>query len=140
MIARTWTRSTSRPRAHRNLDAVNPKTPAPPPPHDESLCRQLGHPEGLHVDFMQRHEHGIRIRTYEVGVEDETRACGTGSAASAYVATQLWGLPYPVRVTVREGEMVVEETEDGLLISGLTGHLFGNIARPEATPATVAPG
>ena len=112
----------------QDLDAVDVKTAGAALRYDERLCRQLNHPEGLHVDFMQRHEHGIRIRTYEVGVEDETRACGTGSAASAYVASRVWGLPYPLRVTVREGEIQVEETAHGLLIGGITGHLFGTIA------------
>jgi len=100
--------------------------------YDEPLCRRLNHPEGLHVDFMQRNTTGgIRIRTYEVGVEDETRACGTGAAASAYVAHQVWGLPYPLPVAVRGGLMRVEETAEGLLISGVTAHLFGNLARPD---------
>ena len=58
--------------------------------YDEWLCLMLGHPEGLHVDFMQRNLVRIRIRTYEVGVEDETLACGTGVAASAFVAHRVW--------------------------------------------------
>ena len=112
---------------HRDLDAIDVRTEGAALRYDEQLCRRLNHPEGLHVDYMQRYEDGVRIRTYEVGVEDETRACGTGSAASAYVANRVWGLPYPLRVVVREGEIQVEETEHGLLISGVTGHLFGNI-------------
>ena len=111
----------------QDLDAIDVKTDGAALRYDEELCRQLNHSEGLHVDYMQRHEDGVRIRTYEVGVEDETRACGTGSAASAYVASRVWDLPYPIRVVVREGEIQVEETEHGLLISGSTGHLFGNI-------------
>jgi diaminopimelate epimerase len=112
---------------HQDLDAIDVKTEGAALRYDEELCRQLNHPEGLHVDYMQRYEDGVRIRTYEVGVEDETRACGTGSAASAYVAHRVWGLRYPIRVVVREGEIQVEETEHGLLISGSTGHLFGNV-------------
>jgi diaminopimelate epimerase len=111
----------------QDLDAIDVKTAGAALRYDDRLCRQLNHPEGLHVDYMQRFEDGVRIRTYEVGVEDETKACGTGSAASAYVANRVWGLPYPVRVVVVEGEIQVEETEHGLLISGVTGHLFGNI-------------
>ncbi|HEV2639115.1 MAG TPA: diaminopimelate epimerase [Actinocrinis sp.] len=111
----------------QDLDTVDVKTDGAALRYDDRLCRELNHPEGLHVDFMQRYEDGVRIRTYEVGVEDETRACGTGSAASAYIANRVWGLPYPVRVVVQEGEIQVEETEHGLLISGDTAHLFGNI-------------
>jgi diaminopimelate epimerase len=112
----------------QDLDAVDVKSEGAALRHDDRLCRQLNHPEGLHVDFAQRDQDGIRIRTYEVGVEDETRACGTGCAASAYVASRVWGLRGPLRVAVRQGEIRVEETEHGLLISGDTGHLFGNIA------------
>jgi diaminopimelate epimerase len=107
--------------------------------YDDRLCRRLNHPEGLHVDFMQRYEDGVRIRTYEVGVEDETRACGTGSAASAYVANRVWGLSYPIRVVVQEGEIQVEETEHGLLISGVTEHLFGNLPPIDAPISGHAP-
>ena len=112
---------------HQDLDAIDVKTAGAALRYDERLCRELNHPEGLHVDYMQRYKDGVRIRTYEVGVEDETRACGTGSAASAYVASRVWDLPYPIRVVVQEGEIQVEETERGLIISGSTGHLFGNI-------------
>ncbi|HET9170665.1 MAG TPA: diaminopimelate epimerase [Actinospica sp.] len=110
-----------------DLDAIDVPTAGAALRYDDQLCREVNHPEGLHVDFMQRYEDGVRIRTYEVGVEDETLACGTGSAASAYVAGRVWGLPYPIRVVVREGEMQVEETEHGLVISGVTEHLFGNL-------------
>lgn len=116
----------------QDLDAIDVRTEGAALRYDDDLCLRVGHPEGLHVDYMERYEDGVRIRTYEVGVEDETRACGTGSAASAYVANRVWGLPYPVRVVVREGEIQVDETEHGLLISGVTGHLFGNIPTPDA--------
>ena len=123
----------------QDLDAIDVKTEGAALRYDEELCLRLNHPEGLHVDYMQRYEDGVRIRTYEVGVEDETRACGTGSAASAYVAHRVWGLPYPIRVVVREGEIQVEETEHGLLISGSTGHLFGNIPPVDAPISRHAP-
>jgi diaminopimelate epimerase len=123
----------------QDLDAIDVKTAGAALRYDDRLCRQLNHPEGLHVDYMQRYEDGVRIRTYEVGVEDETRACGTGSAASAYVANRVWGLPYPVRVVVQEGEIQVEETEHGLLISGSTDHLFGNIPPIGAVISSRAP-
>lgn len=115
-----------------DLDAVDVKTAGAALRYDDRLCRQLNHPEGLHVDFMQRQRDGIRIRTYEVGVEDETLACGTGVAGSAYVAHRVWGLSYPVRVAVRGGDMQVDESEHGLLISGATGYLFTRV--PPAVP------
>jgi diaminopimelate epimerase len=113
-----------------DLSAVDVKTDGAALRYDDQLCRRLNHPEGLHVDFMQRRGDGIAIRTYEVGVEDETLACGTGVAGSAYVAHQVWNLPYPIRVGVLGGDMQVEETDHGLAISGVTGHLFGNVPAP----------
>jgi diaminopimelate epimerase len=110
-----------------DLDAVDVPTKGAELRYDDALCRQLGHPEGLHVDFVQRHGDGIRVRTYEVGVEDETLACGTGVGGSAYVAHHAWGLPWPIRVTVRGGEMRVDDAEQGLLISGVTGYLFSTV-------------
>jgi diaminopimelate epimerase len=120
----------------QDLDAIDVRTEGAALRYDELLCRRLDHPEGLHVDFMQRYEDGVRIRTYEVGVEDETLACGTGSAASAYVAGRVWDLPYPIRVVVREGEIQVEESEHGLLISGVTDHLFGNVPPVGSVPVS----
>src|SRR5882724_6879353 len=61
-----------------DLAGVDVPAVARPLRYDEELCARLAHPEGLHVNFMQRHADGIAVRTYEVGVEDETLACGTG--------------------------------------------------------------
>jgi diaminopimelate epimerase len=110
-----------------DIDACDVKTEGAALRYDEQLCRRLNHPEGLHVDFMQRHRDDIRIRTYEVGVEDETSACGTGAVGSAYVAHRIWQLPYPIRVVVAGGEMRVEDADEGLLLSGVTSYLFSTL-------------
>ena len=45
-------------------------------------------PHGTNVNFIQsRGRNRVRIRTYERGVEGETRSCGTGIVASAIIAS-----------------------------------------------------
>lgn len=63
-------------------------------------------PAGTNVDFVARDGPGLRLRTYERGVEDETWACGTGAVAAAVAGWRLGWVRPPVRVQVR-GEQVL---------------------------------
>nr|MBA2253444.1 diaminopimelate epimerase [Nitrospirales bacterium] len=57
----------------------------------------LFQPAGTNVNFISVLDpHRIRIRTYERGVEDETLACGTGSIASALIASLVGKAESPV--------------------------------------------
>ena len=44
--------------------------------------------KGINVNFILREGSGLKIRTYERGVEDETFACGTGVTAVAMAMAQ----------------------------------------------------
>jgi len=57
------------------------------------------------VNVIQRLDaHRLKIRTYERGVEDETLACGTGSVASALIASTVAGAESPVTLLPKGGQ------------------------------------
>jgi diaminopimelate epimerase len=71
-------------------------------------------PKGVNANFVQVIKPGeIAIRTFEYGVEGETLACGTGSAAAAIMAAQRFNWPNeilrgerPVLVHARSGDIL----------------------------------
>ncbi|MBY0484530.1 diaminopimelate epimerase [Nitrosomonas sp.] len=87
---------------------------------DRSLCEFVGHPEGINVNFIWRDQEGIVVRTYEVGVENVTLSCGTGSAASAFVATKVFGTALPIVTNSLGGSLRITENNGHLSIRGQT--------------------
>jgi diaminopimelate epimerase len=65
------------------VDDVDIEAVAPPIRHADCF------PEGANVTFAARDGDGFRQRTYERGVEGETRACGTGAVAVVAAARRL---------------------------------------------------
>ncbi len=84
---------------------------------NEIRFHDLFQPAGTNVNFVQAlPEGGIRVRTYERGVEDETMACGTGSVAAAIFAASGGIASSPVSVTTSGGDqltIVFDLLDDG---------------------------
>lgn len=61
-------------------------------------------PEGTNVNFAHvLAPQKLDVRTYERGLEAETAACGTGSAAAAVIAASLLDWSPPIEVRTRQG-------------------------------------
>lgn len=88
-------------------------------------------PQGSNVNFMTLSPpRSLRLRTYERGVEAETLACGTGSAACALVAGRLGLLAPPIQVVTAHGDIlevgfrIAAKTIEDLTLSGPTAYVF----------------
>ena len=71
-------------------------------------------PEGTNVNFVEKTKEGLKVRTFEKGVEGETLACGTGITASAIAAFVKGIAQSPVKLQCRRGDWLeVEFTPSG---------------------------
>ena len=70
-----------------NVDAIDIEPEAKPIRWDKDF-----QPEGANVNFVEATKEGLKVRTFEKGVEGETLACGTGLTASA-IAAYHHGIP-----------------------------------------------
>jgi len=61
---------------------------------------------GINVNFVERVGNGIKIRTYERGVENETLSCGTGATAAALASSEKMG-PQLTNVEVEGGALQI---------------------------------
>ena len=67
---------------------------------------------GTNVNFAQLLPNGVKMRTYERGVEDETLSCGTGATAVGLLAGML-GRSSPVFVETEGGNLSVSFEQVG---------------------------
>lgn len=96
--------------------------------------RQAFQPKGINVNFIQKADQGIVIRTYERGVEDETLACGTGVTAAAIVSagdkTGTFNIPVKAmggNLSVRFEKKSAHTANDIILTGGATFVFKGTI-------------
>jgi len=113
-----------------DVDAVDVESVAPPVRHAEVF------PEGANVTFAAERTAGYDQRTFERGVEGETRSCGTGAVAVAAVANRLGrvGAGEPVVVSPPGGdlEVTVSASGSGSTLRGPVVHEFDASVAPTA--------
>ncbi|EMA44963.1 diaminopimelate epimerase [Halococcus saccharolyticus] len=78
-------------------------------------------PRGANVTVASPHDEGFEQRTYERGIEGETRSCGTGAVAVAAVAREL-GHTDAASIAVRPpgGRLDIRLDERGATLAGPT--------------------
>ncbi len=83
-------------------------------------------PQGTNVNFVQvTTPDSLILRTYERGVEEETRSCGTGAVTSAIICGLLEMVNSPVQVMTSGGTLIIEyrlseETIQDIYLEGPT--------------------
>jgi diaminopimelate epimerase len=110
--------------------AVDVGTLGPPLRHHPDLA-----PAGANISWLAEEpdaDGAFALRTYERGVEAETLACGTGSAAAAVTAARAGAEP-PVVLRTRGGHILrvwftaQEEEVDDLWLEGPVGLVYRGI-------------
>ncbi len=101
--------------------------------------------EGANADWMERDsEGGLRIRTWERGVEGETLSCGTGAVAAAFAA-RLAGGPPSLRVVPASGVPLTvsfpgdRQAPESAVLEGDARFVFEGTLDPEAVAGISEP-
>jgi diaminopimelate epimerase len=95
--------------------------------YNQELLKRLEHEEGININFVKIvDQHNINLLTYEVGVENVTKACGTGSTAAAYAAHLFAQLKFPITVHNRGGDIIIDYKENKLIMTGKAEYMAKN--------------
>ena len=91
-------------------------------------------PRGANVNFAALQPDGIHVRTFERGVEGETLACGTGAAAVAVIAAEVYSIPTPITLCFTGGTIEVTLDSSGISLIGEARKIFdGSFEFPQET-------
>ena len=85
--------------------------------------------DGVNVDFIERKGEDIFVRTYERGVESETRSCGTGAVAVALTLMENSNSSLPLKLQFPGGILTVNESDRNgeLILEGPTKKVFEGV-------------
>lgn len=93
-------------------------------------------PKGTNANFIKViDKKSIQIRTYERGVENETLACGTGSAAAALLSIKNGKTESPTNVITKSGKVLkifFEEAANKLYLQGEARLVYSGTLEEEA--------
>jgi len=86
-------------------------------------------PNGTNVNFVEKVNQHIKVRTYERGVENETLSCGSGVTASALSSALKENLNSPIKVETPGGILTVSfkkiaENFSDIFLSGPAKFVF----------------
>ena len=84
---------------------------------------QAEFPNGSNVEFVNALDGRLEMRVWERGV-GETKACGSGMAAAAAVASERYDLPSPIEVVVPGGEGAIDLRDGVAWIIGPADYSF----------------
>ncbi len=92
---------------------------------DIELCKKMRYEHNTNVNFAKVEDGKIFVRTYERGVEDETKACGTGMVACFLRALELnlvsnKTLVYPKS----QEELEISKIDDKIYFKGAVKKVF----------------
>ncbi len=97
----------------------------------EAVAPRLRHasvfPDGANVDFVERRGDRYVYRTFERGVEGETRSCGTGAVAVAAVARLLDHVDDEVETETPGGELRVSFEGDIAYLHGAAERVYRGV-------------
>ena len=97
--------------------------------YDHDLCAKMRYEHNANVNFAKIEKDGIKVRTYERGVEGETLACGTGMVACFLRANDL-GL-------VENSSLLYPKSNEQLSVSKIDGKLYFKGAVKKVFTATI---